>query len=94
LRYFYVKHLLKYGKSGRELLPEITSAHPDVAVIMSTAVLEPKIIIDCMKLGADDYITKPFTIEDIIQSVDKAIEMKRLARRINSYQKHLEITVD
>jgi putative two-component system response regulator len=82
------------GKSGRELLPEIVKSHPEVAVIMSTAIIEPKTIIECMKMGAQDYITKPFNVEEIVQSVDKALQMKSLEKRIAEYQKQLEHTVE
>jgi putative two-component system response regulator len=82
------------GKSGRELLPEIIESRPKIAVIMSTAVIDPKAIIECMKLGAQDYIIKPFDVEEIIQSVDKALKMKELETRIAEYHRLLENTVD
>ena len=82
------------GKSGRDLLPEILSAHPNMAVIMSTAVVDPKIIVDCMRLGAQDYITKPFELEELVRSVGRAVEMKRLERMILEHQRQLERTVD
>jgi putative two-component system response regulator len=82
------------GKSGRELLPEIITSHPRVAVIMSTAVLDPKTIIECMRNGAQDYITKPFEMDEIIQRVDKVLEMKRLEKHIGDYQRQLELTVN
>jgi putative two-component system response regulator len=82
------------GKSGRELLPEIVDSFPGVAVIMSTAVVNPKTIIDCMKLGAQDYITKPFDVEEIISSVEKVLQMKGIESQISEYRKQLENTVE
>jgi len=82
------------NKSGRELLPEITRSHPKVAVIMSTAVVDPKAIIECMRNGAQDYLTKPFEVEEMLQRVNKVLEMKRLERNISEYHKKLELTVD
>jgi putative two-component system response regulator len=81
-------------KSGRELLPEIVTIYPGIAVIMSTAVIDPKTIIDCMKNGAQDYITKPFELQDIISSVEKVLGMKRLEKSINEYHTQLETTVE
>ena len=81
------------GKSGRELLPEIINSYPEVGVIMSTAVIDPKTIIDCIRLGAHDYINKPFDVEEIIASVNKVLEMKRLEKKLGEYHKQLENTV-
>ncbi len=89
-----VLDIMMPGKSGRELLPEILSACPDLAVIMSTAVVDPKTIVDCMRLGAQDYITKPFELEELVRSVGRAVEMKRLERMIHEHQQQLERTVD
>jgi len=46
------------GKSGMDLLPELKANYPDTAVVMATAVAEANLAIQCMRLGADDYITK------------------------------------
>lgn len=82
------------GKTGLELLPEIRASYPDTAVIMATAVIDARTIIDCMRGGAQDYITKPFDLEQVVQSVGKVLEMKRLELEIKEYQERLEHTVD
>jgi putative two-component system response regulator len=82
------------GMSGRDLLPEIVNSYPEIGVIMSTAVVDPCTIIECMKLGAQDYIPKPFEVEEIISSVEKVLEMKRLEKKISEYHKQMEHTVD
>ena len=78
------------GKSGIELLPEIKARYPDIAVIMGTAVAEMSIAIDCLKQGADDYISKPFHLDDVTLSVRRAFEKRRLQLKIKEYQHHLE----
>ncbi len=60
-------------KSGIELLSEITADYPDVCVIMVTAVLDMQTAIDTLKLGASDYITKPFQKDEILQKVREVI---------------------
>src|SRR4030042_368585 len=81
------------GKSGRELLPEVSTSYPDIGVIMATAVIEAGTIIECMKNGASDYILKPFDLEQVVQSVNKVLETKQLELKIKEFQKHLEHTV-
>ena len=61
------------GKSGIELLPEIKSGYPDMAVIMATAVTDIGIAIQCLKLGADDYICKPFNLDEVSLGVQRAL---------------------
>jgi len=78
------------GKSGTDLLPEIKARYPDTAVIMATAVTDTNIAIQCMKQGAYDYLTKPFSLDEVILSVDRALERRRLELENRDYQQHLE----
>ena len=66
--------------SGIELLNKITADYPDVCVIMATAVIDIQTAIDSLKLGAYDYITKPFKKDEILQKVYEAIS--RWERRL------------
>lgn len=78
------------GKSGLEFLPEIKSRFPDTAVVMATAVADVTTAIDCMQHGAYDYITKPFDLNDILHSVRRALEKRRLEIENKEYQEHLQ----
>jgi len=82
------------GKSGIELLPEIKASYPDTAVIMATAIADTSIAIQCMKEGAYDYITKPFNLDEVVLSVDRALEKRRLELENRDYQQHLELKVE
>jgi len=78
------------GKSGDELLPEIKASYPDTAVIMATAVTETSIAIQCMKDGAQDYLPKPFNLDEVVLSVGGVLDKRRLELQIKEYQQHLE----
>ena len=82
------------GKSGIELLPEIKTGYPDTAVIMATAVTEINVAIQCLKHGADDYICKPFNLDEVSLIVQRALEKRQLQLKIREYQQHLEETVE
>ena len=82
------------GKSGVELLSEIGANHPDIAVIMATAITDINIAIQCMKKGAYDYITKPFNLEEVILSVARALEKRQLEIENRDYKQHLEQKVE
>jgi response regulator RpfG family c-di-GMP phosphodiesterase len=78
------------GKTGAETLPMIRRKFPFVAVIMSTAVSEINTVIQCMKEGAKDYITKPFNLEDVVTSIGKALEMSKIEQQLKDHQESLE----
>jgi putative nucleotidyltransferase with HDIG domain len=78
------------GKSGMDLLPELKTLYPDTAVIMATAVAETNLAIQCMRLGADDYITKPFNLDEVVLSAEKTLEKRRLEQKIREYQEQLQ----
>jgi putative nucleotidyltransferase with HDIG domain len=82
------------GKSGIELLPEIKSGYPDTAVIMATAVNDINVAIQCLKQGADDYICKPFNLEEVSLSVQRALGKRRLQFEIREYQQYLEEKIE
>jgi len=78
------------GKSGNEVLPEIRSNYPDTAIIISTAVTDSNIIIDCMKEGAFDYIIKPFDLEEVQTSVARTLHTRQLELELADYKVRLE----
>jgi len=78
------------GKSGLELLPEIGGQYPDTAVIMATASDGAATAINCMKQGAYDYLIKPFNLDEVVMSVERALERRRLRLENRDYQLNLE----
>jgi putative nucleotidyltransferase with HDIG domain len=82
------------GKSGTELLPGIKASYLDTAVIMATSITDTSTAIQCMKEGAYDYLTKPFNLDEVILSVDRALEKRRLELENRDYRQHLEQKVE
>jgi putative nucleotidyltransferase with HDIG domain len=78
------------GLSGMEALPQMVTDHPDTCVIMITAVADAKTAVEAMKLGAYDYVTKPFDLDDLSMRVRRALERRRLVLENKEYQRHLE----
>jgi two-component system response regulator PilR (NtrC family) len=64
--------------SGLELLREVKTQSPSVAVIMITAHTSTKSAVEALKAGAFDYIAKPFDIEELKIIVRNAVERKEL----------------
>ncbi len=81
------------GMDGIAFLREALRLHPDMAVIMLTGVTEVSTAVECLKLGALDYISKPVMPEEVRARVDKALEKRQLVLQNRFYQKHLESRV-
>ena len=69
------------GLDGMELLRRLGAQHPDVPVVMITAHGSVENAVEAVKLGAFDYVEKPFDQEQIRQVVAKAIKTHSLSRR-------------
>ena len=69
------------GLDGMALLKQLSAEYPDVPVVMITAHGSVENAVEAVKLGAFDYLEKPFEQEQIRQVVAKAINTYALARR-------------
>jgi putative two-component system response regulator len=75
---------------GLELLREVRARYPATAVILITAVADVDLAVSCLAIGAMDYLTKPFHIEEVRARVGKALEKRRLILENREYQERLE----
>ena len=64
--------------SGVELVPKALAQDADLAVIMLTAIDEPRTAIECLKLGAYDYLIKPVDLEELEMSLQGALRQRQL----------------
>jgi putative nucleotidyltransferase with HDIG domain len=82
------------GKQGNEVLPDIKERFPDTAVIMASGVSDERVIAKCIKDGAQDYITKPFNFEQVLKSVGRALDKRKLEIQIRSHLQKSSQTTD
>jgi putative two-component system response regulator len=75
---------------GVTFLREALRLYPDMAIIMLTGVAEVTTAVECLQLGALDYISKPVLIEEVRARVDKALEKRDLVLQNRFYQQNLE----
>jgi putative two-component system response regulator len=78
------------GTSGKELLPQLKKTYPDTAVVMATAVVEPDTIVNCMKNGAHDYITKPFDVDQLLTNIQTVLDKRSLELNLKEKRQVLE----
>lgn len=79
-------------KNGTEVLGEIVPKYPDLGVVMVTGSTDLRTALDCLRQGADDYITKPVTIREFNHIVRATLKKRRLAIDNRKFQRELEFT--
>jgi putative two-component system response regulator len=60
------------GMSGMQALPKLLNDHLDTSVVMMTGVVDTATAVECMKLGAYDYVTKLFDLDDLTMRIERA----------------------
>ncbi len=73
-----VLDIMMPGIDGLEVLQQVKERHPDVDVIMVTGLSQIQTAVKAMKLGAFDYLSKPFDPDELKHVVDRALERRRL----------------
>jgi CheY-like chemotaxis protein/glycine cleavage system H lipoate-binding protein len=73
-----IADLMMPGMSGMELLKAVKAKRPDLTVIMITGYPSVKTAVQAVKLGAFDYIPKPFTPDELRSLVRRALKRKQL----------------
>lgn len=76
--------------NGIELLERLKGMDPNTEIIMVTGVKEIQPAVKAIKLGAYEYIIKPFVVEDIINVIDRALEKNNLVREVTYLRNELE----
>ncbi|HET9481200.1 MAG TPA: sigma-54 dependent transcriptional regulator, partial [Candidatus Polarisedimenticolia bacterium] len=74
--------------TGLDLLKSMASSHTEMPVIMMTAYSTVENAVEAMKLGAIDYINKPFNQEEVTLRVGRALEGLRLQKRLRAWSEH------
>lgn len=75
---------------GIALLPVLKQHYPDLSVIMLTAVTDVHTALACLRLGADDYLVKPVQFADLLTTLHRVLEKRRLTIRNRLYQRQIE----
>ncbi len=73
---------------GIEALQFIREVAPDVPVVMLSSMNTPQKLMQCLKMGAIDFISKPYTKEQIVQTVERfrKLKAKRMEKTISNVE--------
>ena len=78
------------GLSGFELLERLKELDETIQVVMVSGFQHIDIVRHCVRAGAYDYIVKPFEADDLLATVERALERARLIRQNEEYRRDLE----
>lgn len=79
-------------RNGDEILNDLVPAYPDLGIIMVTGTTDIQVALDCLRHGADDYLTKPVSLKLFQHTVKNTLKKRRLAINNRLFQEELENT--
>jgi len=77
------------GKDGIEVLANIKALYPTLPIIILSGIGQIKTVVEAMKMGASDYLTKPFEEEALELAIENAIEKQRLKDEVKTLRQQL-----
>jgi putative nucleotidyltransferase with HDIG domain len=85
--------LMMAEMDGIALLERAKERYPDMPVVMVTTVHDISVALQAIRNGAYDYLPKPFEREQLLATVRRALENRRLKRENDAYRTNLEVLV-
>ncbi len=79
---------------GLKVLERIKQSDPDIIVIMITATKTVKTAVEAMKLGAYDYVTKPFDIDELRLIITRSLSTKALEQEVKYRREEMDKSFD
>jgi hypothetical protein len=89
-RLIWCSPITEWELNGVELLQQIKRQLPDITVILMTAYGTIENAVTAMKAGAYDYLTKPFSLEQVQHVVERALEIRKLRAENRTLRDTLE----
>jgi two-component system response regulator HydG len=94
---FVITDLRMEGMDGVEVLRQVHKRDPDVPTMIITAFGTVETAVEAMKLGAFDFLTKPFAPEVVRLKVERALELaasRRARRRLEAQNEYLKVEAE
>lgn len=79
-------------EDGTEVLKKISTRFPDLGIIMVTGTTDIQTALECLREGADDYLTKPVSIHRFNRTIHEILRKRRMAIDNRIFQQELEAT--
>jgi len=89
-----ISDIVMPGMSGLEMIPHVKKLAPDTVVVMISGMKTAESAIDALRLGAYDYLMKPFGLQQVEACVQRALEHQSLLLSNRLHEDHLEELVE
>ncbi|MEA3543973.1 MAG: response regulator [Thermodesulfobacteriota bacterium] len=86
-----VTDLMMDGISGLELIKKVKEKDPTLPVIIITGYGELKSAIEALRLGAADYLLKPYNVEELMLRINNCLKNRELQQKLKFYEKILPV---
>jgi DNA-binding NtrC family response regulator len=77
------------GKDGIEVLANVKALYAKIPIIILSGIGQIKTVVEAMKMGASDYLTKPFEEEALELAIENALEKERLKEEVKTLKQQL-----
>src|SRR6266568_1042517 len=81
--------LMLDGENGLDLLPKLLERDPRLEIVVFTAYASIETAVEAMRRGAVDYISKPFTPEQIRRTLERIVKARKLENRVAELESRL-----
>jgi DNA-binding NtrC family response regulator len=81
--------ILLPGKDGIEVLSSVKSSYPAIPIIILSGIGQIKTVVEAMRMGAADYLTKPFEEEALQLAIENVLEMQKLKEEVKNLKQQL-----
>lgn len=86
-----VTDLVMEGTNGMAVLREAKERDPDACVLIISGYCDVDSAIDALRLGAEDYLAKPFDYDELLLRVHRCAERRELRRKLKLYERILPV---
>ncbi|MEW6051614.1 MAG: sigma-54 dependent transcriptional regulator [Candidatus Zixiibacteriota bacterium] len=81
---------LRLGEeSGMDIIKAVRQSFPDIESILVTGFASIESAVEAMRAGAFDYVTKPFSPDELVVKVQKAVERKQMRQELTALRQHV-----
>ena len=89
-----VQDIVMPGINGIEVLESVKKTNPTIPVIILSAAGQTKTVVEAMKMGAADFLVKPFEEQELELAIENVVEKQKLKEEVKTLKRQLDSYVD